>query len=86
MGLIKGAPYPTDPPYLGGWGQNIFGGVITDGPFRPQSNQIFWEALDSNIISVMLQESPDPLSPYPPRPLYGGPLGGPGGSFMRGVI
>ena len=30
---------------------------------------LVWEALDSNKISVMLQESPDPLSPYPPRPL-----------------
>ena len=58
-GLIKGAPDPPDPPY-GGGGQNIFGGVITDGPFRPKLNQIFWEALDSNIISVMLQEAPDP--------------------------
>ena len=57
-GLIKGAPDPPDPPY--GGGQNIFGGVITDGPFRPQHNQIFWEALDSNIISFMLQEAPTP--------------------------
>ena len=34
-GMIKGAPDPPDPPPLWG-GQNIFKGVITDGPFRPR--------------------------------------------------
>ena len=35
VGLTKGAPDPPDPPY-GGGGQNIFWGVMTDGPFRPK--------------------------------------------------
>jgi hypothetical protein len=34
--------------------------ISNDEPFRPQWNKIFFEALDSNIISVMLVEPPTP--------------------------
>ena len=51
--LIRGAPYPPDPP-MGGGLKYVFG-VITDGPFRPTKNQIF---LTSNITWAILGEYP----------------------------
>ena len=39
---------------------------------------------DSNIISVMLRESSDPLTPYPPRPHIGEPYGGYQGGLNEG--
>jgi hypothetical protein len=64
-GLIRGAPHPPDPPLWGG--QNIFWGVITNGPFWPPESNFFVKLLSSNITWAILGESPDP--PYPPRTL-----------------
>ena len=80
-GLIRDAPDPPNPPY--GGLKYFWGGYDWKTMLTPIKSNIIGKLLISNILWVILGESPDPPDPLSPYT----PIGGPNrGAWMRGVI